>query len=119
MVEEFLLIFKRLLAQLTVTFYWVTLWYRGVAYSWFESYLKDRKEYVSINGFNSKHLSIYLGVPQSSVLGSLLFLIYINDLNNAIKRCKVHHFTYDTNPLHINDSIKKLNEAAHFDLKKN
>ena len=36
---------------------------RGVAYSWFQSYLKDRKQYVSINGYNSKHLSISLGVP--------------------------------------------------------
>ena len=68
-----------------------------VAYSWFESYLKDRKQYVSINGYNSKHLSISLGVPQDSVLGPLLFLIYINDLNTAIKHCKVHHFVDDTN----------------------
>ena len=48
---------------------------RGVAYCWFEYYLKDRKQYVSINGYNSKHLSISLGVPQGSVLGPLLFLI--------------------------------------------
>ena len=84
---------------------------RGVAYSWFESYLKDRKQYVSINGYNSKHLSISLGVPQGSVLGPLLFLIYINDLNTAMKHCKVHHFADDTNLLHINDSVKKLNKA--------
>ena len=80
---------------------------RGVAYGWFESYLKDRKQYVSINGYNSKHLSISLGVPQGSVLGPLLFLIYINDLNTAIKHCKVHHFSDDANLLHINGSIKK------------
>ena len=36
---------------------------RGVAYSWFESYLKDRKQYVSINGYNSKHFPISVGVP--------------------------------------------------------
>ena len=80
---------------------------RGVAYSWFESFLKDKKQYVSINGYNSKHLSIFLGVPQVSVLGPLLFLIYINDLNTAIKHCKVHHFSDDANLLHINGSIKK------------
>ena len=89
---------------------------RGVVYGWFESYLKERKQYVSISGYNSKHLSISLGVPQGSVLGPLLFLIY-NDLNTAIKHCKVHHFADDTNFLHMNDSIKKLNKAINSDLK--
>ena len=91
--------------------------FRGVACSWFESYLNDRKEDVSINGYNSKHLSISLGVPHGSVLGPLLLLIYINDLNNAIKHCKVHHFAHNINSLHINDSIKKLNKAVNFDIK--
>ena len=90
---------------------------RGVAYSWLESFLKDRKQYVSINGYNSKHLQISLGVPQGSVLGPLFFLIYIDDLNTAIKHCKIHHFVDDTNLLHTNDSIKKLNKAVNSDLK--
>ena len=90
---------------------------RGVAYSWFESYLKDRKQYVSINGYSSKHLSISPCVPQGSVLGPLLFLIYINDLRTAIKHCKVHHFSDDTNLLHIIDSIKKLNKTVNSDFR--
>ena len=71
-----------------------------------ELYLKDRKQYVSVNGCNSKHLPVSLGVPQSSVLGTLLFLVYINDPNTAIKQCKVHHFSDDKNLLYINESVK-------------
>ena len=75
---------------------------RGLAYSWFEFYLKDRKQYVSIN-------------VSFGVLGPLIFVININDLNTAIKHCKVHHFADDTKLLHINDSIKNLNKAVTSD----
>ena len=47
----------------------------------------------------------------------MLFLIFINDLNTAIKYCKVHHFADDPNLLHINNLIKKLNRAVNSDLK--
>ena len=56
-------------------------------------------QYVSINGYESGLASINCGVPQGSVLGLLPFLLYINDLNQAIKFCKVHHFADDTNLL--------------------
>ena len=88
-----------------------------VTYSWFGSYLTDRKQYASISGFNSKHLPVPPGVPQGSVLGPLLFLTYINGLNTIIEDRKVHHFADDTNLLHIIDTIKKLSEAVNSDLK--
>ena len=90
---------------------------RGVSNDWFKSYLSNRNQYVSINGYESSLAVINCGVPQGSVLGPLLFLLYINDLNQAIKFCKVHHFADDTNLLCHSNSIKKLNKLVNADLK--
>ena len=90
---------------------------RGVTNDWFKSYLSNRNQYVSIKGFDSGLTSISCGVPQGSVLGLLLFLLFINDLNQAIKFCKVHHFADDTNLLCLSNSIKKLNKLVNTDLK--
>ena len=53
----------------------------------------------SVCGYESGLAALNFGIPQGSVLGPLLFLIYINDLNQAIKFSKVHHFADDTNLL--------------------
>ena len=90
---------------------------RGVSDDWFKSYLSNRNRYVSINGYESGLVALNWGVPQGSVLGPLLFLLYINDLNQGIKFCKVHYFADDTNLLCLSNSVKKLNKLVNSDLK--
>ena len=72
---------------------------------------------VSINDLDSGLTTINCGVPQGSVLGPLLFLLYINNFNQAMKFCKICLFADDTNLLCLSNSIKKLNKLVNADLK--
>ena len=90
---------------------------RALSNKWFESYLTDWKQFASINVFNSNIPTITSEVSQRSVLGPLLFLIYINEVNVTIKHCKVHHFADDTYLLNINKSPKHHNKFINIDVK--
>ena len=70
---------------------------RGSALDWFQSYLKDRKQFVTYNGVSSQMKSIKCGVPQGSILGPILFLVYINDLVNVCQELMAILFADDTN----------------------
>ena len=84
---------------------------------WFHSYLTNRKQFTRVDNTDSDIREISYGVPQGSVLGPLLFLIYINDLNKAIKFSFIRHFADDTNILYTNKSLRKINQRINFDLK--
>ena len=90
---------------------------RGVAKKWFKSYLAKRSQHVSIEGFKSDMKEIKHGVPQGSVLGPLLFLLYINDLHKSIHYCKAFHFADDTHLLNISTSSKRIQKQVNIDLK--
>ena len=91
---------------------------RGTTLDWFKSYLSDRKQYVSVNGSNSSCLSVTCGVPQGSVLGPLLFLIYINDLPRSSKKLTFYLFADDTNIYYESNNPDLLQKTVNKELKK-
>ena len=84
---------------------------------WLESFLIGRHQFTHIKDRSSSKLPVTPGVPQGSVLGPLLFLLYINDLHKAIQHSSVHHFADDTNLLYSNNSLKKTNQHINHDIK--
>ena len=79
---------------------------------WFQSYLSGRKQCVSFNGVSSELLVNNCGVPQGSVLGPLLFFIYINDLPNISKILNFYLFADDTNIYHESNSLNDLEHTV-------
>ena len=83
---------------------------RGVAFKWFQSYLADRQQYITYNGVQSSKKLIKCGVPQGSILGTILFLLYINDLVKVCSTTLPFLFADDT---YLFISGKNLTEMAH------
>ena len=77
----------------------------------------NRKQFVKLKGSQSKHRNICCGVLQGSILGPLLFTIYINDMNQSVTSCKMHHFADDTNLLFRNKNPKFMTKVLNQELK--
>ena len=89
---------------------------KETSYNWFKSYLCETLQYTQIKDSESSLKAVSHGVPQGSVLGPLLFILFINDMHTSVKHGKVHHYADDTNLLLKSNSLKKINRQINHDL---
>lgn len=82
--------------------------FRGKLGDWLSSYLSNRKQLVEINGVKSEKLCISSGVPQGSVLGPLLFILFVNDLPDIVNESSLYMFADDNSLLNSNVHLQDL-----------
>ena len=81
---------------------------RGTTLSWLKSYLENREQFVSVSGKDSSKKSIKFGVPQGSILGPLLFVIYINDIPEIFKLAKFILYADDANIILTGSNMSEI-----------
>ena len=91
---------------------------RNEALMWFKSYFTDRNQYVVYEGVESDKMSITCGVPQGSILGPLLFLLYVNDVVNVSDVLLLILYADDTNAFLSGNDIDALIDTMNEELKK-
>lgn len=91
--------------------------FRGIVHEWLQSYLNNRKQYVIFSNCQSSQCSISCGVPQGSILGPLLFLLYVNDMVNASSVLFPILFADDTNIFLNGKNMTELFQTMNLELK--
>lgn len=89
---------------------------RNSSLEWFNSYLTDRKQVVKLGETVSDTLNNKLGVPQGSILGPLIFILYINDIPNCLKYCQAKLFADDALVFNISETIEEATNKINHDL---
>src|SRR6267154_4879619 len=82
-------------------------------YSWFKSYLEGRSQFTVINGHDSPLRLVTCGIPQGTVLGPLLFLLFINDIPNSVKDSSIKLFADDSNLFIVSNNLPALYSLAN------
>src|SRR6267154_640809 len=90
--------------------------FRGVCLDWFKSYLVGRTQFTVVGNSRSTLRVTTCGVPQGTVLGPLLFLLYINDIINSVDKSQIKLFADDSNLFVISDNIQWLFNIANSEL---
>ena len=92
--------------------------FRGIINDWFSSYLSNRRQTTELKCHISNKATITCDVPQGSVLGPLLFLLYANDIQYSSDKFKFYLFADDTNILYADKDIKSLETLVNCELRK-
>ena len=115
---------SKLLVLLDISKAFDKVWHKGLIFklskcgiggellNWFQDYLQGHMQRVVISGQYSDWEHLYAGVPQGSVLGPLLFLLYINDVTNVVRNCNIRLFADDTCLfIEVDDRIEAANKV--------
>ena len=89
---------------------------RGIVDEWFSSYLTNRTQTTQVGLEISDKAVTLSGVPQGSILGPLLFLLYVNDMQNCSDKLKFYLFADDTNLPYADRNLKSLETVVNCEL---